>query len=900
MVNGGPTETWGLRGDERRDGAVVVPPRWRLIRKLGEGGQAVVWLAEDRELDELVALKLFGDRLDERARERLRREVRIGRRIKHPNILRIYDLVEFDGHLMAVMEAMSGGTLADRIEREGMVPVDDVVEIAQALLSALAALHEEGIVHRDVKPSNVLFASDGTPRLGDLGLVRDVEGDRTLTETRSVVGTPTYMAPEQLRGERPAPAWDLYALGVTLFEALTGRPPYLGDSSFEVADAHLHGRTPRLRTLCRECPRWLARFVERLLEKEPENRWPSAQEALEAFQRRRIARSRRARRRLVLTAAAVVVALAGTVAAWRQYSASVTPVRVQLLEHSVEALDDAGHELWRYHADFHRALVRMADFLPIRGEEVLLCRDGLPVDATRLGVGVTILDRRGREIGTWRLERFRQWEDISPSWIPREVLTADVDGDGYEEAAIFAAHTLWYPAAISIWSPGGERPSFRTSLLNSGAVKDFLLEDLNGDGLLDLVFSALNNQLGFQTVVGAVDGRRLLRGGPVLSPDLAVERPSSVDRSMDGELFYTPLGSQPMDLPTDLRVTEAGIEVRLGDGPLVLDGDGNPSGSPLSGQGPSVRQRFWRGLVQLYATLRRQPGRWRETFEGFRQAHQSVLEEKPSDLACSLMAARALEDERAYAAAETLLEEATNRIHGERDLWLRLGEVRLIAGDRAAGWDALARSAVPDGKGRNAYDVLVLLMLDGALHVDSEAYTKLAHVLERFDGWESYGHFVEGERPTLWFCGGDWQNPRFDDVTIEDCLQFVRWLLEWRNMEIGQLTPEAVIERVEARAGSDDYAALARILEAEALRRLGDPVKARAIAEPALAKLDRKGRRSYESFAWIPLAEWELGRCLLDQHHVEEAVPHLRRAAQLAPATWFGRDAAQRLRTLQS
>lgn len=177
------------------------------MRLLGAGGQGVVWLAEDTELGMRVAVKVVSRPDSAEAMQRVRREVRTARAVHHPALVRLFDFVEQDGRVAVAMEHLDGGTVRDLFER-GPMPVDRVVEIGDRVLGALAALHAAGIVHRDVKPSNLLLDAGGDAHLGDLGLVRPVETGDELTVTGTLPGTPAYMSPEQLRGEPATPASD--------------------------------------------------------------------------------------------------------------------------------------------------------------------------------------------------------------------------------------------------------------------------------------------------------------------------------------------------------------------------------------------------------------------------------------------------------------------------------------------------------------------------------------------------------------------------------------------------------------------------------------------------------------------------------------------------------------------
>jgi len=223
--------------------AFAFPTRWRPIRPLGRGGQAEVWLALDRKVDQMVAIKVFGSDLSPDAIRRFRREVLLGRTLEHSHLVRIFDLIEAGDHLAIAMEWCPHGSLADA---QGSQPfsLPDVISIAEQVLDVLAYLHAQGVVHRDIKPSNMLVGSDGMVHLGDLGLARQFAGEDDRTRTRAAVGTPTYMSPEQILGHDPGPPSDLYSLGVALFQLLAGRPPFDGSSDFETADRQLHTRAP--------------------------------------------------------------------------------------------------------------------------------------------------------------------------------------------------------------------------------------------------------------------------------------------------------------------------------------------------------------------------------------------------------------------------------------------------------------------------------------------------------------------------------------------------------------------------------------------------------------------------------------------------------------------------------
>jgi len=263
------------------------------------------------------------------------------------------------GEAVAAVEFVAGGTLADRVKTDGAQPVEDVIRWAGEVLEVLAYLHENRVVHRDIKPSNLLVAEDGSVKLSDLGLVRSLDRSSDLTRTMEGVGTPRFMAPEQLRGEEPSPSCDLYSFGVTLFQLLTGRLPFDGDSAFQIADAHLHLRPKSVREHRPKCPRWLARLVERLLEKHPDDRFPSARKALAALERQRVGFSRRAIRWAAGLAAAAV-AIVGLAMVLQSFAAPELD-RVEIANAEVVARAEDGRRLWSSERSDHLPQAIVAD-----------------------------------------------------------------------------------------------------------------------------------------------------------------------------------------------------------------------------------------------------------------------------------------------------------------------------------------------------------------------------------------------------------------------------------------------------------------------------------------------------------------------------------------------------------
>ncbi|HZT94693.1 MAG TPA: Stk1 family PASTA domain-containing Ser/Thr kinase [Gaiellaceae bacterium] len=252
--------------------------RYRIQRKLGAGGMADVYLAEDQELGRRVAIKILNGRHanDDQFIERFRREAKNAAALNHPNIVSIYDRGEAEHTYYIAMEFLDGRTLKELIVSRGAAPVNVAIEYARQILSALRFAHRHGIVHRDIKPHNVLVDSDGRVKVTDFGIAR--AGTSQMTEAGSIVGTAQYLSPEQARGGEVDPRSDLYSLGVVLYELLTGKTPFDGETPVEIAMKHLSNAPKPPSKLRPDVPRELDMVVMRALAKNPDDRYQSADE----------------------------------------------------------------------------------------------------------------------------------------------------------------------------------------------------------------------------------------------------------------------------------------------------------------------------------------------------------------------------------------------------------------------------------------------------------------------------------------------------------------------------------------------------------------------------------------------------------------------------------------------
>ena len=259
----------------------LIDKRYRILGRVGSGGMADVWLADDTELGRSVALKILHERFaqDREFVQRFYREASSAAGLQHPNVVNIYDRGEVDGTYYIAMEYVEGSSLKDLIRRG--LNVGEAIEVTRQLLTAARFAHAHSIVHRDLKPQNVLIDREGRLRVTDVGIAR--AGASEITQTGSVMGTAQYLSPEQAQGLDVTPASDLYSIGIILYEALTGRPPFEGDSAVAVALKQVSEQPGPPSRVNPAVPPALDAVVLRALAKNPVNRFENADEFLAAL-----------------------------------------------------------------------------------------------------------------------------------------------------------------------------------------------------------------------------------------------------------------------------------------------------------------------------------------------------------------------------------------------------------------------------------------------------------------------------------------------------------------------------------------------------------------------------------------------------------------------------------------
>ncbi len=255
----------------------VIDSRYRIVRKLGTGGMSVVYLCEDMKLQRKVAVKVLHSRYaqDQEFVERFQREARSAAALQHPNVVAIYDRGQFEDTYYIAMEYLEGRSLKEVITKEAPLPVERVLKLAQQILSALRYAHQNGIVHRDVKPQNVIVDDDDNAKVTDFGIARAAGSE--ITEVGSILGTAQYLSPEQAQGKQVSDASDIYSVGIVLYEMLTGCVPFDGESAVSIALKHVNEAPKPIRKLVASVPEAVEVVVMRTLEKDPTRRYQSVE-----------------------------------------------------------------------------------------------------------------------------------------------------------------------------------------------------------------------------------------------------------------------------------------------------------------------------------------------------------------------------------------------------------------------------------------------------------------------------------------------------------------------------------------------------------------------------------------------------------------------------------------------
>jgi hypothetical protein len=845
----------------------VVGGRYEVLVMLGCGGYASVYRAKDRELRREVALKmLHPDRHTPGALLRLRREVAVARDASSPRLVRIFDIGTAPEGIYLTMEVL-GGSLKDRL-RDGALAIAEAVRVATELLEGLAALHALAIVHRDVKPANVLLTAAGEVKLADFGLARHLDRDETrATLDRALVGTVDYLSPEQALGGEADPRSDLYSAGLVMFEMLAGRLPFSAKSDLGALLAHLRTPPPDLRRLRAEVPRWLVRIVGRLLAKRPEDRYSSAASALADLRGRRSAL--RPRRGLVrsVVAGLAAAAVAGSLLLGAHSLSSPRTEYSHLVQDrdGFAAIGKHGQRLWAKRG-----------FDPETTNRTALAR----LDPGGPQLLATVLQRPAQ----WRPDQVSTLSYLDPetgrvvkqAQLPlastvfpndpqrfsvQHVVATDLDGDGIEEVLVSYGHVPEAPSFTVLYAP---RLDHATVVFYARGGHRFEgAWDVDGDGRKELIFSGINNAYDWVNVLAAVKldpwftEPGWFTATPAASPDSIV-----VPEQERKLLWYVPLPRGRM--PSVGPIVTADSRARRFD---VHYDSGRSWRVGFDGFAPSPAARL---------PVAEREGRRRESYRQLREAERlRGLGSVPLALAAAQAAQRA-----AAAAQESWLEEYAGRVEAR----LLAAEGRIPEAERR--FAAIVGSA--DDPTEVSYEAAVAFHLHGDL---SRALAWYARGLDSgaiFDGGKSKHEFLKGEVLALL------EERRYSDALSaidryvrgfpaasgqgEVYREFVRWRAgETPNDPSSSVPPNGTdldhYWAAECRfaRGAEPRQLLAEVermlgekpetrgellsLEAELLARLGDPKRAAAAARGAFEVVSAERASSI-----IARGNWDLVR----------------------------------------
>jgi len=846
----------------------VVGGRYEVIAMLGCGGYASVYQARDRELRREVALKmLHPDRHTPGALLRLRREVAVARDASSPRLVRIFDIGTAPEGIYLTMEVL-GGSLKDRL-RDGALAVAAAVRIATELLEGLAALHALAIVHRDVKPANVLLTSAGEVKLADFGLARHLDRDETrATLDRALIGTVDYLSPEQALGGEADPRSDLYSAGLVMFEMLAGRLPFSAKSDLGALLAHLRTPPPDLRRLRPEVPRWLARIVGRLLAKRPEDRYSSAAAALAELRARRSAL--RPRRRLVRSVAAGLgaAAVAGGLLLGAHSFSSAPPPRAEY-SHVVQerdgfaAIGKHGQRLWA-----------MRGFDPETTNRTALAR--LSPGGPRLLV--TVLQRPAQ----WRPDQVSTLSYLDPEtgrvkqaplplasevfpndpqrFTVQHVVATDLDGDGIDEVLISYGHVPEAPSFTVLYAPRLDHAAI--VFYARGGHRFEGAWDIDGDGRPELIFSGINNAYDWVNVLAAVKLAPWFTEPGWLTSSAAASPDSIVYPEQEQKLlWYAPLprGRMPYLAPlltADTRARRFDVHYESGRWKVGFDGFApTPAGRLPVAERERRRREAYRQLreAERLRALGSVPLALAAAQRAQREAaaaQESWLEEYAGRVEARLLAAegRIPEAERRFAAIAGSAEDAT-------EVSYEAGVAFHLHGDlpRAIAWYArgLDSGAIFDG-GKSKHEFLkgeVLALLEERRYVD--ALSAVDRYVRGFPAAAGQGDVF---REFVRWRAGETPNDPSSNVPPGGTDLDHYWAAECRFARGAE--PRQLLAEVERMLGEKPETRGELLsLEAELLARLGDSKRAATAARAAFETVSAERASSI-----IARGHWDLVR----------------------------------------
>ena len=725
--------------------------RYRIQSVLGRGASGIVYAAFDTVLERDCALKLLRrERIDSSTAKRFLREAGLTRELSSPNVLRIFDVGEHEGLLFLSMEQIEGGTLAARLVG-GPLPWREAAEIGVQVLRGIVALHDNQLVHRDIKPSNILLPESGEAKVADFGLALDLSAETTrLTEHDGPLGTLAYLSPEQALGEAVTARSDLYSLGVVLYEMLTGQLPFATESSLGTVLRRLSDDAPDPRAMAPTTPPWLARLVRRLLEREPSDRYATAEDVLRDLESHK-SRFRLQRRQLRTVATGVAVAAILAVSWFFFLRPEPLPTLVPIPGGGIRAIGPRGLELWRdlRFGDSRSYTIARID----RGQRPRVVTVLPPPPDEISGAGtLSVFDIDTgvllRPIGLPPLGD--AFERFSLSYTA-QVVGDDVDGDGLDEVFISRLHVPSWPSDVSVYEPTKGAP--RSLFQASGHHRYAGAFDLDDDRDKEIIVAGINNEMGWSSSFAALQPMP-----PIGKRGKNVET-RSPDRSLPSQALYwyalAPPGGCPADPETCLEIDRRRRTLTFsttfsGSEGFVLEFDGfSPSAQRRSND---VRNAVYESLFGARRSLlrgERDDVELAETAvnEALARAHE--LDDVPLLRWCEQTFGRVLIARGDAPRAEQFFEALAKRSPVSSDVHYEAAVGFHVSGDltRAASWyERGLRQRTAAGAGRKAWEYLEGLLL--AL-IELEEWEQAAAAVSRFldsndasPPYRQYGSYV--------------------------------------------------------------------------------------------------------------------------------------------------------------
>jgi eukaryotic-like serine/threonine-protein kinase len=650
----------GLHMHADLEPGTVLAGRFRIEELVGVGGMGVVYRATDQSLDVTVALKLLRPELASRpeAFERFRQELLLARQVSSPHVVRIHDIGQHEGRWLISMDYVDGEGLDKRLDREGRLDAQEALRLTRQIAEGLGAAHARGVVHRDLKPANVLIDGEGNAYVNDFGVARSLVGSG-LTQSGSVVGTPDYLSPEQARGDPVDQRSDLYALGLMLYEMLSGELPFAGGTVAEILGQRMV-RTPVPVTQKRpEVPAWIARLLDKLLRPQPAHRFRDAKALVAAIDAGSMPREYHPGRRTWFSLAALL--LAGLVAGggwwwWQQHShadaVAVLPPLHRLLVLPIEHADGEMPDGVASARQFDERLLAVADAL----------RD------TLAGAGVAVVDSDR----TWQaLRQMDPTGGVRPSADGlRGISAADRalrlqlhrDGSGWLMRGTLHASSA---APVQFNGPRAEDPR---AALQAGLAP--LAAALGADG------AALSLELPADEVLDALGaGLRLRYAG---------------DHAAALESFRATATADPGNARTWLAQVESAQAI----GEVGVAEDAIERARRHAADGPShLRRRVAATHSSLQGDAEAAVAEW-----------QAIAQSRPGDTYAVLQLARARGAAGDFETAVAELRELTRKDDNDPRAWFELGKFSIMQGDaRRAVDDYLVRALVLYKRSRDQY-----------------------------------------------------------------------------------------------------------------------------------------------------------------------------------------------------